>query len=83
MSGGTIEATASSRSTKARTLQMAEHICQWDDDCGFPARFKVRGGGIGGHYWFCAQHYDRYVERQHCSPAEAWKWDAHEGEERY
>jgi hypothetical protein len=55
---------------------MTERICQWDDDCGSVARFKVRGGGIDGHYWFCARHYDEYIERQRCSPAEAWKWDA-------
>ena len=58
---------------------MTEHACQWDCDCGSAARFKVWGGGIEGYYWFCAQHYDRYIERQHCSPAEAWKWDAFDG----
>jgi len=63
---------------------MTEHICQWDEDCGFPARFKVHGGGIEGYYRFCAEHYDTYIERQHCSPANAWKWDAIKAEgQRY
>ena len=67
----------------ARTDQrMTEHFCQWERDCRFPARFKVHGGGIESHYWFCARHYDVYIERQRCSPDEAWRCDAF-GDQRY
>jgi hypothetical protein len=54
---------------------MTKRICQWDD-CGFPARFKVHGGGLGCCYWFCCEHYDLYIERQGCAPEDAGKWEA-------
>jgi hypothetical protein len=58
---------------------MAKRNCHWDVDCGFPARFKVWGGGIDSYYWFCSRHYDQYIGSQHCSPTDAWKWDAVDG----